>query len=139
MYYGHFLANVIKAPLADESPPQRIKVKIHRDGSEKIIYAPAFAGQLVHVIKTEEKGSDVNIAVHLVNDAWLDKYDCAVVVSNDSDLAESLRIVREERKKAVGLLTPVEYPSRELISVRPETPVLGRRQCPRQGNIPVYS
>ena len=26
-----------------------------------------------------------------------------------------------------------------LVSVRPETPVLGRRQCPRQGNIPVYS
>ena len=27
----------------------------------------------------------------------------------------------------------------QLDSVRPETPVLGRRQCPRQGNIPVYS
>jgi hypothetical protein len=27
----------------------------------------------------------------------------------------------------------------DLISVCPETPVLGRRQCPRQGNIPVYS
>jgi uncharacterized LabA/DUF88 family protein len=42
------------------------------------------------IIKTEEKGSDVNLAVHLLNDAWLDHYDCAVVVSNDSDLAEDL-------------------------------------------------
>ena len=32
----------------------------------------------VPVIKTEEKGSDVNLAVHLLNDAWLDEYDCAV-------------------------------------------------------------
>ncbi|MHB8131929.1 MAG: NYN domain-containing protein [Mobilitalea sp.] len=115
VYYGHFLSNEIRAPLAETVPPQKIKVTIHRDGREKIIYAQAFPDQLVHVIKTEEKGSDVNIAVHLLNDAWLDKYDCAVVVSNDSDLAESLRIVKEERKKAVGLITPVEFPSKELI------------------------
>ena len=37
--------------------------------------------------KTEEKGSAVNLAVHLLNDGWLDAYDCAVVISNDSDLA----------------------------------------------------
>ena len=53
--------------------------------------APGTGGvsrQFVEVIKTEEKGSDVNLAVHLLNDAWLDRYECAVVVSNDSDLAE---------------------------------------------------
>lgn len=33
---------------------------------------------MVEVVKTEEKGSDVNLAVHLLNDAWLDVYDCAV-------------------------------------------------------------
>ncbi|MCO6441738.1 MAG: NYN domain-containing protein [Nitrococcus mobilis] len=60
----------------------------------------------VEVIKTEEKGSDVNLAVHLVNDAWADRYDCAVVVSNDSDLAEAIRIVRGERGKLVGLIPP---------------------------------
>ena len=26
----------------------------------------------VEVIRTEEKGSDVNLAVHLLNDGWLD-------------------------------------------------------------------
>ena len=46
------------------------------------------------VIKTEEKGSDGNLAVHLLNDGWLDAYDCAVVVSNDSDIAEAMRLVR---------------------------------------------
>jgi len=41
--------------------------------------------------QNRRKGSDVNLAVHLLNDSLLDKYDCAVIVSNDSDLAESLR------------------------------------------------
>ena len=68
------------------------------------------------VIKTEEKGSDVNLAVHLLNDAWLDKYDCAVIVSNDSDLAESLRLIKEQHKKIVGLFVCWKHhPSRELM------------------------
>jgi len=62
-----------------------------------------------NVIRAEEKGSDVNLAVHMVNDAWLDLYDSAVVVSNDSDLAEALRVVRRERGKRVILLTPHKF------------------------------
>jgi uncharacterized LabA/DUF88 family protein len=70
-------------------------------------------GQLfADVIKTEEKGSDVNIAVHLLNDAWHDLYDAALVVSNDSDLAEALRLVRDERNKEVILLTPPKFQRR---------------------------
>jgi hypothetical protein len=42
------------------------------------------------------------LAVHLLNDAWLNEYDCAIVVSNDSDLAESMRFVREEHHKMIG-------------------------------------
>jgi uncharacterized LabA/DUF88 family protein len=61
------------------------------------------------VLRTEEKGSDVNLAVHLVNDAWLDRYDAAVIVSNDSDLAAALHIVRDERNKEVILLTPPKF------------------------------
>jgi len=70
----------------------------------------------VDIIKTEEKGSDVNLAVHVLNDAWLDNYDCAVIVSNDSDLAESLRLVKEQHKKTIGLLIPWKHhPSKELM------------------------
>ena len=61
---------------------------------------------LVQVLRTEEKGSDVNLAVHLLNDAWLDKYDCAVVVSNDSDVAEGMRLAKEHVGKRIGLVTP---------------------------------
>lgn len=69
----------------------------------------------VEVIERSEKGSDVNLAVHLVNDAWADLYDCAVVVSNDSDLAEALRIVRS-RGKGVGILTTKNRPTGALLA-----------------------
>lgn len=61
----------------------------------------------LEVIKTEEKGSDVNLAVHMLNDAWLDSYECAVIVSNDSDMAESMKLVREHHPgKQIVLVTP---------------------------------
>lgn len=59
----------------------------------------------------EEKGSDVNLAVHLLNDAWQDDYDCAVLVSDDSDLAEPLSLVRAMGKHIV-LLTPIALQGR---------------------------
>lgn len=58
-----------------------------------------------HVYKTEEKGSDVNLALHLLDDAWQNRYDCAVVVSNDSDIAEALRMAKGHGK-VIGLVTP---------------------------------
>ncbi len=92
--YGHFLTNPAWAMLAD----------------------PLEKGRKVRILKTEEKGSDVNLAVHLLNDAWLDKYDCAVIISNDSDLAESIDIVRKERKKKIGLILPPNcHPSKTLM------------------------
>ena len=41
-------------------------------------------------------------------------YDLAVLVSNDSDLAEPLRIITGEMGKKVGILNPQKKPSREL-------------------------
>ncbi len=58
----------------------------------------------VRVINTEEKGSDVNFATYLVHDAWQDLYDVAVVLTQDTDLCEPLRIVRREIGKEIGLV-----------------------------------
>jgi len=63
-------------------------------------------GKKVKVLKTEEKCTDVSLAVHIVNDGWKGLYDCAVVLSNDGDLLEALRIVHDELKLCVGLVTP---------------------------------
>jgi uncharacterized LabA/DUF88 family protein len=67
------------------------------------------------VIKTEEKGSDVNLATHLLHDAHRGPFDVAVVISNDSDLLEPIRIVRRELGKRVGILNPHPKPSRALL------------------------
>jgi len=48
-----------------------------------------------------------------LNDAWLDNYDCAVIVSNDSDLSVALKMVKEEHQKILGLITP-GFPKRRI-------------------------
>ena len=68
----------------------------------------------VWVDKTEEKGSDVNLASHLLRDAFLKQFEVAVLISNDSDLAEPVRIVAQELKFAVGIINPHQYHSKEL-------------------------
>lgn len=66
---------------------------------------PAHGSRMVDVIKSEEKGSDVNLAVHLLNDAWSGSFDVALVISNDSDLAEAVRVARL-RGCPVGVANP---------------------------------
>jgi uncharacterized LabA/DUF88 family protein len=72
---------------------------------------------VVKVIKVEEKGSDVNLASHLLLDAFQSNYDVAAVLSNDSDLVEPIRIVTKVLGKPVGLLSPVSNPTVELSRV----------------------
>lgn len=54
----------------------------------------------------EEKGSDVNLAVHLLNDAWKGSFDTAVVISNDTDLVTPIRMVSVEQGKPVFVVCP---------------------------------
>jgi len=92
--YGHFLEHVIKMPLANSAPGE-----------------PKYT----RVIKTEEKGSDVNIASHLVNDGHKKRYEVAILLSNDSDLVEPVKIVRNELMYPVGVLNPIpDKPSHDL-------------------------
>ena len=88
----------------DGIPPVEIHFGHFQRRSTRMPRSP-FGTGWVEVIKTEEKGSDVNLAVHLLNDAWLDAYECAVVVSNDSDLAEAMRLARG-RGKVIGFIPP---------------------------------
>ncbi len=60
----------------------------------------------VTVDKTEEKGSDVNLASHFLLDAFTRKFDLAVLITNDSDLAEPVRIVRDVVNLPVGIINP---------------------------------
>ena len=78
---------------------------------------PIDGAETVKVISTQEKGSDVNLASHLLLDAFRERFDVAVVVSNDSDLVTPIRMVRDEFRKTVGILNPHPSPSRALQKV----------------------
>jgi uncharacterized LabA/DUF88 family protein len=89
------------------------------------------------VMKTEEKGSDVNLATYLLMDAFDDLFDCAVIVSNDSDLKEPIALVKRRFGKTIGILNPQMYVSRALAPLADFTkPIrytaLSRAQFPDQ-------
>jgi uncharacterized LabA/DUF88 family protein len=48
----------------------------------------------------------VNLAVDLVHHALTRRHPCAVVVSNDSDLARALHVAKVEGGVPVGLINP---------------------------------
>jgi len=88
---GSFLSHIVKMPLADGSG-------------------------YVNVIRTQEKGSDVNLAAQMLLEGFKQEYECAVVVSNDSDLLRPIQIAIHDLGKKVGVLAPTrnEHPSRSL-------------------------
>lgn len=98
IHYGHFLSRRTRMPVADPQPG---------------------GPRTVDVIRTEEKGSDVNLASHLLLDGFRDDYECAVVVSNDSDLAEPIRVVRDILQRPVGVVNP--HPARKRSRAMPAT------------------
>lgn len=53
----------------------------------------------------EEKGSDVNLATHLIADGFRARYDLAIVISNDGDLKWPVEFVRKEFNP-VGIINP---------------------------------
>ena len=75
-------------------------------------------GGVARVLKTDEKGSDVNLASHLLLDAFAGDFETALTVSNDSDLAFPLCAVRKRLGLTVGVACPVanqSRPSRHLV------------------------
>ncbi|HEV2133056.1 MAG TPA: NYN domain-containing protein [Terracidiphilus sp.] len=85
IHLGHFLQSKVMMPIAS---PQTV--------------GPRF----VEVLKTEEKGSDVNIATYMLVDAFRGDCDQLVIVTNDSDLAEPVRIINKELGIPVGIFNP---------------------------------
>ena len=64
------------------------------------------------VDRVEEKGSDVNLATHLVLDAAQRDFQAAYVVSNDTDLVEPIRLVRQTFSVPVHIVSPHRTRSR---------------------------
>lgn len=83
------------------------------------------------------RGRNVNLATNLLVDAFDNAFECAVIVSNDSDLLAPIRVVRRRFGKPLGILNPQKRPCRMLIAeasfykkIRPA--VLAASQFPAQ-------
>lgn len=72
----------------------------------------ADGGGTVEVLRTDEKGSDVNLASHLLLDACAGDFDKALIVSNDNDFAFPVRAVRDRLGLTIGVSCPVAQPGR---------------------------
>jgi hypothetical protein len=122
-YFGNFLTNQVWSGLVP--PPDFRPVSAAQADPTPIV---------AYVWKTEEKGSDVNLGAHLVRDAFLRKFEAAAILTNDTDLAEPVRIVAEELNLPIILLAPVSNPAASLakyaIDVRHIGPYVGPCQFP---------
>jgi uncharacterized LabA/DUF88 family protein len=57
----------------------------------------------------EEKRTDVNIALHMLNDAFLDVCDVFVLVSGDSDLVPVLNLTESKYpEKSINVYVPFQ-------------------------------
>jgi hypothetical protein len=125
IHYGNFLVSQKWAGLVQ--PP---------DFRPPVVLPAGTPPQVAYVWKTEEKGSDVNLGVHLVRDAFKGAFDFAAVLTNDTDLVEPIRIVTQELGLPVTLLTPIAKPATSLAkvasSVRHIRPYIGPCQLPDQ-------
>ena len=72
-----------------------------------LVYSdPTKPPELVQVLRTEEKGSDVNLATLLLIDCFDNDFDEAVVISNDSDLVLPIEMVTTKFGKTVVVINP---------------------------------
>lgn len=98
IHYGKFMQSTVRMPLAAPQPR---------------------GPKTVEVIKTEEKGSDVNLATYLLLDSFSKDSDIAVLITNDSDLCEPIRVVQQDFDVPVGLIIPHSRPSQALRRLNP--------------------
>src|SRR5438876_8126103 len=85
IHYGHYIQKPVMMPYATP---------------------PASGPATVRVLKSEEKGSDVNLATMLLVDAFDSDFEKAVVVSNDSDLVLPVQLVQQKFNLPVVVLFP---------------------------------
>ncbi len=73
---------------------------------EKLLRTVHPPPERIWVYKTEEKGSDVNLASYLLLDAFRNEYDTALVISNDADLKTPINLVRHKYGKRLIVAIP---------------------------------
>ena len=94
IHFGRFVSRRQRMPLAD---------------------SPLDSPSSAWVVRTEEKGTDVNLAAFLILDSCNDDFDEAVVISNDSDLEVPVKMVRDSFNKRIGVISPQRPRTRSIL------------------------
>ena len=87
---GYYSLIESKAKIVDAENPK----KWPRDCQEILVWKP------------EEKQSDVNLALQAYHDASTGDVDQLVVVTNDTDIALALAMIRQHTSAIIGLVIP---------------------------------
>ncbi|HEX7290514.1 MAG TPA: NYN domain-containing protein [Conexibacter sp.] len=105
--FGTFVTRAKLAPLAERDERGRPRLARARwpiqtrDACGADVPGATF---MVFYLAREEKGTDVNLATHLLVDVLGRAVEAAVVISNDSDLELPIRVARE--RVPVGVVNP---------------------------------
>lgn len=104
---GSYVTRIATAPLATAGRRGRPSLtrsswplQVRDAGGDDVAEATFMAS----IARREEKGSDVNVASHLLIDVLGGRVDAAIVISNDGDLEFPIRFVRA--RVPVGLINP---------------------------------
>ena len=109
---GRYVNKVISRPLAVKGPTGRPVITtagwpvMVQDANDQPVSDARF---LVSVAHREEKGTDVNVASHLLLDLLYQRVTAAVVISNDSDLA--FPVAQSRELVPVGVVNPSPSPT----------------------------
>jgi 6-hydroxy-3-succinoylpyridine 3-monooxygenase len=94
---GYYAVNKMKVKIVDAEAPD----------------SPPRACQEIQAWKVEEKQSDVNLALQAYHDAITGQIDQAVIVTNDTDIAPALEMIRTHTKVLIGIVVPTTDHTRQ--------------------------
>jgi 6-hydroxy-3-succinoylpyridine 3-monooxygenase len=87
---GYYAVNKMKVRIVDAEYPSRLPREC----------------QEIQAWKVEEKQSDVNLALQVYHDAITGQIDHAVIVTNDTDIAPALSMIRAHTPVKIGVVVP---------------------------------
>ncbi len=97
----HYFTAKVKSTSDDPRKEERQKRYIKAlENEAAILHLGKFSR---HGNSPQEKQTDVNITVQMLNDAWENKYNHGVLISSDTDFVNLLRTIRDFRRKKVGV------------------------------------
>lgn len=94
---GYYAVNKMKVKIVDAEAPDR----------------PPRECQEIQAWKVEEKQSDVSLALQAYHDSITGQIDHAVIVTNDTDIAPALEMIRAHTDVIIGLVVPTRDHTRQ--------------------------